>query len=370
MTDKKARKSPKPSFGTWEAPPSPEGPAAARLADYAGLAPDKAAAKLQAALARRRDLRPVTVDFKAGIVRRTLQALAERKLDLANATPNDMAAYREYLRALVAEGHMAESYAAAIARHWNATLRAVFGKEGAASLTMRGFREAPKVVRVLSAEEMTAVRNAIQAAPPYRLGGFRTEHHKAAFYAYYALATSTGCRYESAHQLRAADFDWENGRVRFRHMKNRADHVVRLSPFAARVLREWAEHLQVLPFWAGPETRVFVDPNGTPLSCRFINQALARCGRAAGLGRALTSHTIRKSVGTFIARTNPKFGALQLGITDRIFNKHYNQPTPQDLDYAARLLPDLDDEPRGPGPEAPERRFLPQLGMKQNSGYV
>ena len=54
----------------------------------------------------------------------------------------------------------------------------------------------------------------------------------------------------------------------------------------------------------------------------------------AGLTRV-----IRKSVRTIIAKQNPRFARDQLGISNRVFEEHYNQPTIEDRLERGEILP-------------------------------
>ncbi|MGQ0536184.1 MAG: hypothetical protein ACT4PT_08940 [Methanobacteriota archaeon] len=108
------------------------------------------------------------------------------------------------------------------------------------------------------------------------------------------------------------------------------------------------EYLETLPCWKGLDTPLFIGPEGKAVSVDWINTALRSTAAAAGLRKRVTTHVVRKSVGTLIANQNPKLAMLQLGITQKIFERHYNQPLLEDRLNRRDLLPEPKWEPRTP----------------------
>lgn len=47
----------------------------------------------------------------------------------------------------------------------------------------------------------------------------------------------------------------------------------------------------------------------------------------SGIKKKVTTHVPRKGAGTHMAKENPRLAREQLGITQKVFEKHYNQPT-------------------------------------------
>lgn len=120
----------------------------------------------------------------------------------------------------------------------------------------------------------------------------------------------------------------ERGLLALRHMKNKPEgHVDVLTPYALTVLQERFTVLRAFQLWAAPETPVFVAPGGTALTPQWANRPLGRLASAAGVANRVTTHIIRKSCGTLIGLQNPKLAQEQLGISERVFNRHYNLPT-------------------------------------------
>jgi hypothetical protein len=61
-----------------------------------------------------------------------------------------------------------------------------------------------------------------------------------------------------------------------------------------------------------------------------VNATLARACVRTGWTARLTTHGIRKSVGTIMARQNQRYALKQLGIKKKVFDQNYNQPTGED----------------------------------------
>lgn len=104
-------------------------------------------------------------------------------------------------------------------------------------------------------------------------------------------------------------------------------------------MRTWCDPLGTLPIWKGEQTPVFVDEAGEPLLIQWVNKTLTGAAAVAGISKPVSSHIIRKSVGTPTGRENPKFAQLQLGISADVYNEHYNQPILEDRMAKRDILP-------------------------------
>lgn len=327
----------------------PKLPASAPALDrltFAGLSPEEAADRVVAFHASRTPMRPVTQEHRKVIYRRVLRDLQTKGLDLATVTSSEMQVYREYLRHLVEQKALTENYAASIVSKWNAAMRACFAEKGrpGEGLLMRGFRERPRVVEHLTEEEMASLLSAA------RLRRFKSEHHREAFVTYLEVSFCAGARLGSLldHKARVGDIDWDNMTLHLRHMKNVQAHDVVLSPRAAERLRKWVDHLRTLTIWQGADTPLFIGPDGVALTHHFVNPALKSTAALAGIRKKVTSHVLRKSVGTLIANQNPKMAMQQLGISQRVFERHYNLPLLKDRLERRDLLPGPRWNPRTP----------------------
>lgn len=332
-------------FGSFE--PGPVTPAHEHLdrSSFRGVSPADAARIIAEAHAQRVRLADVTKDQKEMVVKLVLEAVAAKGHDMATIDPPTMAAYREWLRQRVAAGDVAESYAAHIAIQWNATVRCVFGTEATNGLRIKGFRQhARKIVR-RGPEEMYAL-----IAAANRIG-YRTEDDKQAFLAYLELAWPTAGRAGSllTEELTFAHVDWEKGTLKFAHVKNKSEHETVLSERAIAKLRERRAYCMTRPWWRGEETPILTGRTGKPLTTQAVNQMLARASARAGFTAKLTTHGIRKSAGTIMARQNARYAREQLGITPKVFEAHYNQPTVEDRLERRDLVPVVGTQP---GPDA------------------
>ena len=304
-------------------------------AAFAGVPPAEAARRLAEAHAQRGRLEPVTRDQKEMVAKIVLETIGVKGYDLANAGAQIMSRYREWLRQRVEAGKISESYAGHIAIQWNATVRCVFGEEASEELRFKGFKQhARKVVR-RGPEDMAAL---IEAA--HRIG-YRTEDDKNAFLAYLELAWPTAGRSGSllTEELTFAQVDWEKGTLRFAHVKNKDEHETVLSERAVAKLRERRAYCMTRPWWRGENTPILAGRTGNPLTNQAVNQMLKRAGVRAGFTSRLTTHGIRKSAGTIMARQNPRYAREQLGITPKVFEAHYNQPTVEDRLERRDLVP-------------------------------
>lgn len=70
-----------------------------------------------------------------------------------------------------------------------------------------------------------------------------------------------------------------------------------------------------------------------------INRSLKMLAALAEVRKHVTTHIIRKSSGTLMARENPRLAREQLGVTEKVFEKHYNQPTIKDRMTRRDIVP-------------------------------
>lgn len=329
-------KTSRPSFGEFHAPEPETCPILDRR-DFAGLDPETATGRLVDFLLQQQDLGDKTVRQKRVVLRRILQDFQDKGTDLASLRDNDVQTYRAFLLDLVKQEVISHNYAAHQVVQWNATMRAVFGETSrpGEGLIMRGFKQTPRKVRHLNEEDFLAM---VRAAKNKH---FQTEHHRRMFVAYLELAWCAGARIGSLNneKLRVCDVYWDRQTVHLRHMKNVDEHEVVLTDRALDALRQWIEYLQDQPAWRGRETPLLTGPNGKLASYHFYDHSMKQVAALAGIRKAVSSHILRKSAGTLIARQNPKLAQEQLGITAKIFDRHYNQPMLEDRVARRDILP-------------------------------
>lgn len=327
--------------------------------DFRGLPPHEAARRLVDFHASRVPMEEVTQAQKENVLTRILLDLAQKDLDLAAITPDHMAAYREWLRVLVECDGISESYAAHRTASWNATIRLAFGEDGkpGESLLMRGFPLRARQAQRLSEEEFLSLAGASHRRR------FRSEDDREAFQTYLELEWSTGGRVGSftptgrdrrrnappltpeqeveswSKTATVGDIDWDQGTLRLRHMKNVDEHTAILTERALERLRQRVAYLQKQPYWKGDATALLAGKSGRPITPQAINRMLKDCLVAAGIKKHMTTHALRKNVGTHIAKKNPRFAHEQLGITAKIFEAHYNQPVLEDRLESRDILP-------------------------------
>jgi site-specific recombinase XerD len=295
----------RPKFGAWTAPPKSEVPK--EFWDRAAFAGPNAEDQAERLVAFLKDhdetLRPITLRNKKIILRRILRSFAERGKDLSTLTQEDCAAYREYLRDLATKGVYALDTAAYSVRNWNATMRRVFGETGkpGEGLLLKTFGQRARRVEHLNESEMSRLIEAADRFP------FRWDHTRLAFKTYLEVEWATGARFGSLFEgrLLVKDIDWERQVLVFRHMKNKDHHTAVLTPRAAVALKKWCDHLATQPFYKGDETAVFVGPGGKPPSTQWLNKSLQGVAGVAGITKKVSTHMLRKSVGTLTGARTP-----------------------------------------------------------------
>jgi hypothetical protein len=125
-------------------------------------------------------------------------------------------------------------------------------------------------------------------------------------------------------------------------------------PFTAKNIQDRIERLKASPQWKGPETPLFTTTRGVVLSYQTIYRHIRKAGALMGHPEPVRPHTLRKSVGTHMGKRNEVLAREQLGITDKVFKKHYFQPTVDDRIERRDLLLDATWEPE----PAPDQRLL------------
>lgn len=356
----------RPSFRDFKPPIDPTKPLARE--SLSGLDPMEATRRVIEFYSERVDLREVSARQKGVVIRKILADLGERNLDFATMTSQDVQEYRAFLRRLVDEKTISEDYAAHVVNQWNSVMNNVFrdGSRPGYGLKMRGFRQHAKQVEILHEKDMESLVRAIQIKP------FDSDHYREAFRTYVELAWSTGCRVGSLMHgnLRYCDIDWERQTIRFQHMKNKREHIALLTTRAALQLRRWTDYLQTTPAWRGIETAIFIRQDGEPLQTQWVNKALKSTVAYAGLNKRVSTHVIRKSVGTHLAQVDLDYAGRQIGATPRIVQRHYNQPSLDDLLKKRNLLPGSDFKPKTPQKLAGWASLEHQAGRLNREDYL
>lgn len=361
---KHTNKKRKTSFGSFSGAPDNTKPVTfLSRADFSGVAPREAAERIIPFTETRKPLREVTRNQKIGVLGRALADFREKGLDLANVTPADLANYREWMRTSVQAEEMSENSAAHIVSVWNSTMRAAFGEDGkpGETLLMKGFRTTAKKIDRWSEEEWGQLLAAARAQPS------RQPDDKAAFLCYLELAWATGGRIGSLANDKTsfADVDWETETIKLRHMKNRPEHTCVLTPRALAHLRERRSYLMSRPVWRGGETPILVGTRGRPIRPQTVNKKLREAAARAGISKYISTHVVRKSVGTHMGKYNPRFAQEQLGITMKIFEGHYNQPTIDDRAERRDILPGVGSA----APQTPEE-MIGRAVLDLNAGRI
>lgn len=325
---------PRPQFETFTAPLVPAPPAG--RSDFAGLTPKAATARLIATYAQR-ELSFYTVRQKKVILTHVLNQLAKRNIDLATVETGDLALYRAYLADLVERKAISRNYAAHQVIQWNATMRAVFSETArpGEGLIMRGFKQTPRLIEHLTQHDFAALLDAVS------LRRWQNRYYAELMRTYLEVAWCAAARIGSIihAKLTVGDIDLDRGVMHLRRVKNRAQHDVVLSMRAVHRLSWWIAYLEHSPHWKGRDTPLFMGPRGDVVSHQLVNRSLHELAARAGLNKNVTSHVFRKSAGTLMALVNPKLAQEQLGITENVFNRHYNQPLLEDRLAHREILP-------------------------------
>lgn len=291
------------------------GPAAAAQAvvdDYQTLAPGR--------------LEESTRRNKVAVLTKVLTDLAGKNLDLPRLTPADMAAYRAYLKSHVESGVIQENYAYNIAKDWNAVCNLLFGEKDnkpGMGLKMRGFTQRAKLIQHLTVEEV----DAMLAAMPHQR--FRNDAYRQATATYLELALCTAGRIGSINteELTFSCVDEVQGKMTFFVVKNKPLHEVVLTDRGVAAIKTQRMFLAAKGLLSrGDATPILTVAVGGLQSDQNLNRILHDLAAKAGLLKPVTSHVLRKSTGTLMASENPRLAREQLGITEKVFEKHYNQP--------------------------------------------
>jgi integrase len=295
---------------------------------YAGLPPAVAAQKAMDDYAALRVIEPSTKREKTAILRRILMELSGKGKDLSTVDAPTVMAYRAFLQQQVDQGMAAENYAYNIVKEWNAIVSLLFGEKSrpGEGLKMKGFRQTPKQVEHLEMEEIDKM---IGQLPLMR---FQHEHYRRAVEMFLELAIASAGRWDSigSELTTVGMVDYVAGTIRFREVKNRPEHSAVLSERCLAALKRHEAFLRTTPQWKGVDTPLLVGPRGKMVTYNTMRCALHALAAASGIQKNVTTHLFRKSVGTHMGKENPRLAREQLGITAKVFDRHYNQPTVKD----------------------------------------
>jgi site-specific recombinase XerD len=306
---------------------------------YAGLTPEVAASLLLDDYAAMRRIEDSTKKEKTCIIRRILQDLSQKGKDLASVEPQDLAGYRAFLKEEVARKVISENYAYNVVKEWNAAVSLVFGetsRPGEGGLKMKNFKQTPKQIDHLVVEDIDAMLNAL------RFMRFRDETYREAMRTYLELSLPSAGRVSSLNTvaLTFACVDRARGKMTFRDVKNLDEHDVVLTERAlARIdgQRRFLADRELLV--RGDETPMLTVSTGGLMAYQTLNRNLKVLASKAQVQKPVTTHVIRKSTGTLMARENPRLAREQLGITQKVFERHYNQPTIADRMARRDIIP-------------------------------
>jgi hypothetical protein len=94
-------------------------------------------------------------------------------------------------------------------------------------------------------------------------------------------------------------------------------------------LRCWEWELKKAGKWNDAQTPLMMAEQGI-LTYQALLRAIKDLAAMAHIKKRVTTHVLRKSTGTHMARRDPKLAREQLGITQEVFERHYDQPRLQD----------------------------------------
>jgi integrase/recombinase XerD len=130
---------------------------------------------------------------------------------------------------------------------------------------------------------------------------------------------STGIRRQELADLELSDVDLEGGALRVQSGKGGKGRMVPLGKVATGWLGKYLAHARPSLLGRGEENaRVFLSKSGRPLPGNSVKEAVARWARAAGIGKTVTPHTLRRSCATGMIRNraNPAHVKELLGHED------------------------------------------------------
>jgi site-specific recombinase XerD len=318
------------TFGAFQARPA----AVVNVVDratYAGLPPQEAARKAMEDYAARKPMRRSTKREKMYILSRMLEDLAQKGRDLSNVDQATLRELRDYVAVQVERQEITENYAYNLVKEWNAAMGALFGdnKRPGEGLRMKsGFKQTPKQVEILDVEDIDAM---LREVPNRR---WMSQLNRGAVETYLELSLATAGRSKSILSPEATfgDVDWVQGTFMFRDVKNLETGAflqVVLTERAINRLRAWENELRRAGKWKGPETPVMTAERGI-FTYQSLLKSLKDLAALARIRKRVATHVIRKSTGTHMARKDPKLAREQLGITQEVFDRHYDQPRLQD----------------------------------------
>ncbi len=144
-----------------------------------------------------------------------------------------------------------------------------------------------------------------------------------------------GLRVSEAVAIDLEDVALRDGLVRIRHGKGEKERLAPLGACAAKAINGYLgwriERLATLCHTS--ETALFINKNGTRLDVRSVRRLLIKAGRAAGLAKRLTPHTLRHSFATHLLDRGADLRSVQelLGHANLQTTQIYTHVTTQRL---------------------------------------
>lgn len=110
----------------------------------------------------------------------------------------------------------------------------------------------------------------------------------------------TGLRLDEGLTLTNMDVDLVSNQIAVRQSKSLAGYrIVPIVPELRPHIDAWLDFAKPQG-WHEPRGPFLVTRNRTPMKARFVEQALERIGKAAGLTRKLKPHTLRRTFGSHL----------------------------------------------------------------------
>lgn len=153
-------------------------------------------------------------------------------------------------------------------------------------------REAKRIPSVLTPEEVSRI---LAAAPSLK------------WRAALSLAYGAGLRAAEVCNLKVADIDGAQMRLRVLMGKRRKDRYAKLSPSLLELLRTWWKSARP-PVWLFP-SRV---SSYTPVTTRSLNRSFHMAKEAAGVDKPASLHTLRHSFATHLFDDNVDIRVIQV----------------------------------------------------------
>jgi len=115
------------------------------------------------------------------------------------------------------------------------------------------------------------------------------------------LMADLGLRVSEVIALALRDIELSQGKLKVRQGKGQKDRLLVFNPGDQELMAAWLETRRAYAN-EGPLERVFCTLDGKPLLARYLHYMVQRCGRRAGIHKAVYPHLLRHNFGTGLYR--------------------------------------------------------------------